>query len=152
MVAERFSLDANVLVYVFDYRDSRRQALAVDLVASAQMADCWLANQALGEFYWAAVRKLRLPPPIAAEKVRDWMVAFPGIDTSRAALAAALDAAAEGRFAFWDAVLLAAAEEAGCAAVLSEDMHDGARFGKLTVRSPFDGDRLSPAARRLLDL
>jgi len=35
---------------------------------------------------------------------------------------------------------------------LSEDMHEGVRFGSLTVRAPFGANGLSAAARRLLDL
>jgi hypothetical protein len=31
-------------------------------------------------------------------------------------------------------------------------MADGARLGRIVVRHPFDGDRLSPGARRRLDL
>ena len=55
-----------------------------------------------------------------------------------------------GRFGFWDAVMLACAEEAGCTICLSEDMKDGASLGGITVRNPFGAKGLSPAALAVL--
>ncbi len=152
MAGERFSLDSNVLVYAYDRGAPAKLEQASTIIAAAARNDCWLTNQALGEFFAAATRKLAVPPAEAAAQVREWFAIFPTIDTSRQAFDAALTAAESRRFAFWDALLLAAAAEAGCTVVLSEDMHEGARFGSLTVRSPFGANGLSAAARRLLDL
>jgi predicted nucleic acid-binding protein len=62
-----------------------------------------------------------------------------------------MDAAAEGRFSYRDALLLATAAEAGCAAAISEDMGDGAALGPIRVVPAFAGDGgVNPAARALL--
>lgn len=37
----------------------------------------------------------------------------------------------------YDALIIAAALEAGCAALLSEDLQLGRRFGTLTIQNPF---------------
>jgi len=37
----------------------------------------------------------------------------------------------------WDAMVVAAAQLQDCALLLTEDLHDGAVFGAVTVRSPF---------------
>lgn len=150
MSAERFTLDTNLLVYFLDSRDPVRHGAAIELVSQAVRCDCRLTAQALAEFFAVAIRKLRLRPAEAAAQVRDWMVLFPVDAASPAALDRALTEAEAGRFSFWDAMLLAAAEEAGCTLCLSEDMQDGARLGNLTVRSPFAEGGLSEAARRLL--
>jgi pilus assembly protein CpaF len=57
-----------------------------------------------------------------------------------------------GRFAFWDALILATAGQAGCAVVLSEDMADGARFDGVTVLDPFEGSDLPAPVAALLGL
>jgi predicted nucleic acid-binding protein len=49
-----------------------------------------------------------------------------------------MDASNAGCFQFHDAVLLATAETAGCTAVISEDMHPGARLGRIQVVPAFD--------------
>jgi len=64
----------------------------------------------------------------------------------------ATSAAQQGRFSYWDAMLLACAEEAGCTLVLSEDTGDGARLGNVVIRNPFAGSDLSDAAKRVLGL
>ena len=37
----------------------------------------------------------------------------------------------------WDALILRAAEVAGCRRVLSEDLSDGATYGTVVVENPF---------------
>ena len=49
-----------------------------------------------------------------------------------------------------DALLLATAAEAGCAAAISEDMADGAALGSIRVVPAFAGDGVNPVARALL--
>ncbi len=62
-----------------------------------------------------------------------------------------MDAPAEGRFSYRDALLLATAAEAGCAAAISVDLVDGAALGPLRVVPAFAGDGgVNPAARALL--
>ena len=59
------------------------------------------------------------------------------VKTSRAALALVRD---DG-FAFYDALIVAAAIEAGCDTLYSEDMQHGRNIGELTIVNPF----LSPS-------
>ena len=40
-------------------------------------------------------------------------------------------------FAFYDALIVAAANSAGCTVVYSEGMHDGQRIRELIIRNPF---------------
>ena len=78
-----------------------------------------------------------------------------GFDTfgnSVHAVRAALEEAPKGRFSYWDAVLLAAAAEAGCTTIFSEDMADGARFGSIGVANPFGRDGLAQHAKAVLGL
>ena len=39
--------------------------------------------------------------------------------------------------AYWDALIVAAAERAGCVEVLSEDLNAGQRYGGVVVSRPF---------------
>ncbi|KJC51386.1 PIN domain-containing protein [Bradyrhizobium sp. LTSP857] len=62
------------------------------------------------------------------------------VKTSRAALALVRD---DG-FAFYDALIVAAAIEAGCDILYSEDMQHGRSIGGLTIVNPFLGN-VSPS-------
>jgi predicted nucleic acid-binding protein len=55
-------------------------------------------------------------------------------DTHGAALALARD----HNFAFYDALIVASAIEAGCDVLYSEDMQHGRAIGGLTIQNPFE--------------
>jgi predicted nucleic acid-binding protein len=150
MSAERFTLDTNVLVYAIDARDAAKQEIAVGIVERAVKCDCPLALQVIGEFYVAAASKLKLQPRDVASRARQLVLGFETFGYSASALRAALDGASDGRFGFWDAVLLASAAEAGCTTILSEDMANAARFGSIVVANPFGRGGLGEHAQALL--
>lgn len=144
------TFDSNGLVCTAQAGDPRRTA-ALELLRMAARGRCMLTVQALGEFFFAATRKRLLARPVAAAQVRRWLAVFPSpAAASATAAVAAMDAAAEGRFSYWDALLLATAAEAGCAAAISDDMADGAALGSIRVVPAFVGGGVSPAARALL--
>lgn len=148
----RFSLDANVLVYAADRSAPEKYARAKRIVLAAVRLDCLLTIQALGEFFFLTTRKGIVTPRDAAAQVNDWLSLFQTASHNAAALQAALIHASERRLSFWDALLLATAQEAGCELMLSEDMHDGMRFGNVTVRNPFAGAALAEDVRVLIGL
>ena len=49
----------------------------------------------------------------------------------------ALTLASMGGLSWWDALIVAAAQEAGAVRLLTEDMQEGRRFGNLIVENPF---------------
>lgn len=144
------TFDSNILVYTAQAGDPR-QIAALELLRLAAGGPCVLTLQALGEFFFAVARKGLTTRPAAAAQVRRWITLFPApLAASATAVATAMDASAEGRFSYWDALLLATAAEAGCAAAISEDMADGAALGSIRVVSAFAGGTINPAARALL--
>src|SRR5262249_26566391 len=114
------------------------------------LRDCWLTLQSVSEFYFAATRKGLVAPVEAAAQAVDWLSMFATIGASEQAVRAALAAAAAGRTSYWDALLVAAAAEAGCKVILTEALHDGATLFGVRILNPFGADDLVPEAWRLL--
>lgn len=146
----QFTLDTTVLVDANDFADPLRQSIAEAFVRDAATAGCLLTLQAIGEFYFVVTRKRYATPALAASRARLFMTTFPLVPPTSNALDRALDAAEKGRFAFWDAYMLAAASDAGCTICFSSDMHDGAKLGPITVRRPYDARGLSKIAQAVL--
>lgn len=126
-------LDTNVLVYAFA-ADDRRSPKADELIAWGGT----ISVQVLNEFAHVAVRKLR----------RSWadtetaLGAFrrlldPPIPLTVGLHEKAIALARNHRFSFYDALIVAAAMQAGCRLLLTEDMADGAAIDGLTIRNPF---------------
>jgi predicted nucleic acid-binding protein len=135
--SERFTLDTNLLVYAIDCAAGDRHHLAVEIVEHAVRLDCWLMLQAISEFYAVVIRKGVVSPRDAAAQAADWLDLFPCATASEAAVRTALADAAGGRASYWDALLLATAAEAGCVAILTEDLADGEELGGIRIHNPF---------------
>jgi predicted nucleic acid-binding protein len=148
----RFTLDANVLFYAFDHRYPDKQRQAAEIIDAASRLDCPIALQAVGEFFVSIVRELKMPRGTAEKHVGEFLATFDTFPATRGAHLTGAHEAAQGRYFYWDGVLLASAAEFGCTVFLSEDMGDGARLGSIAVRNPFGENGLSDAAREVLGL
>jgi predicted nucleic acid-binding protein len=147
---ERFTLDTKILFYSVDVQAGLRHTLAAAIIEQAVACDCWLTLQAVSEFYFSVTRKRVMPVGAAAAQARDWLDMFTPVSSSPEAVRTALALAADGRASYWDALLVATAAEAGCTAILAEDLSDGAMLAGVRIVHPFDGPGLSGAARALL--
>ena len=147
-VKGRFSLDTNILVHAVDRDAGERHRRSREIMGRAARYDCVLAVQALAEFFHATTRKNLLEPQRASAFVRSWLDVFRVTSADDSALADAIDAVEEHRMSFWDAMLWAAVRQAGCSAILSEDMQHGRRLGGVEFVNPFAAD----AAARLATL
>ena len=64
-------------------------------------------------------------------------MALPVVAVDASLVAAAITGSREWRVSIWDALILRAAEVAGCRRVLSEDLADGGTYGSVVVENPF---------------
>lgn len=150
--AERFTIDANILVYAVDRRAGDRHDMARMIIDRAMSCDCRIGLQAVSEFFTVAARKNLMPRPDAADQARDWLEMFRSFAVTESAVHTALDTATAGRASYWDALLIANAAEAGCTAIITEDMADGTTLCGVRIVDPFGPEGLSPSARALLGL
>ena len=146
----RLTLDANVLVYAADRLD-RRCTAAREIIRRAALSDCILTVQAMGEFFAVVIRKRIIARLDAMTLFEEWSALFGEPMAHKAEnLMTAMDGTLLNRFQFWDAMLLATADAAGCTALISEDMAHGATLGRVQVVRAFDGDAVSPEALAVL--
>ncbi|MDE0386541.1 MAG: PIN domain-containing protein [Defluviicoccus sp.] len=149
IVKGRFTLDTNVLVYAVDRDGGERHRRSMELVGRAAERDCVLMLQALAEFYHATTRKNLLGASDAGSLVRDWLEVFEIASADREALADAMSVVDEHRLSFWDAMLWATARQAGCSAIVSEDMQHGRRLGGVEFVNPFSPQAVATMATLL---
>ncbi len=131
---DRVFFDTNVLIYVVGQKDDRT-APAEALLARGGV----VSVQVLNEFVAVARRKLGM----TWEEVTEALAAVKTLCPSPAPLTietheAALRIAAQYGYHIYDALVAAAALEADCATLYSEDLQDGQVIdGRLTIRNPF---------------
>lgn len=132
----RVALDTNILVYAEGANDASHQAKARALVKALPAAATVVPVQVLGELFRVLTRKASLPPQRARERVLQWSDTFECVPTSFTTMVAAIDISAAHGLAIWDSVILAAAAEAGCRLLLSEDLQAGFTWQGVTVTNP----------------
>jgi predicted nucleic acid-binding protein len=137
MSAERVFLDTNVLLYWLDPADGAKQEMARRWVIAAwQNGSGRTSWQVLHEFYTNAVKKLKTPPRevrTVVEQYAQWAPIGVGLGLVQRAWYW-MDRAG---IAYWDGLIVAAAESANCRYLLSEDFQTGRRFGDVRIISPF---------------
>lgn len=139
----RIAVDTNILVYAEGGNDPERQRIALDVLEALSEKSVLVPVQVLGELFNVLTRKARWSKAAARDAVLAWRDSFSPIDTSFATLAAAADLSVDHGFSIWDAMILAAAADAGCRLLLSEDMQDCFVWRGLTITNPFAGKRHS---------
>ena len=92
----------------------------------------------LQEFYITVTQKLepRLPKEIARQDVRD-LVSWRPVIADAKLLADAWAAQDRHKTSWWDSLIVAAAQSAGCRYLLSEDLQQGQIFDNVQVVNPF---------------
>lgn len=144
-MSDRAFFDTNVLVYIVGQKDERT-AKAETLVANGGV----VSVQVLNELASVSHRKLGM----SWEEISDTLAAIRDLCPSPMPLTiethdAGIRIAAKYGFQFYDALIAAAALEAACTTLYSEDFQDGQVIeGCLTVRNPFAGDEGTRPTRK----
>lgn len=150
MSGETFTLDTNILAYSVDRAAGLRHLLAKDILLQAALLPCWLTLQSISEFYAVVTRKGMMRPSEAKSVAEAMMALFRTAAPSASNVRTALTMAASARASYWDALLIATAAEAGCTAILTEDLAHDTTLSGIRVINPFGDHGLSSQAAALL--
>ncbi len=140
MNGARAFFDSNVLIYAFDTEAGQKGERARTLLAMAARTGAGvLSYQVFQELISVMQKKYRVKPSnaemkrILAQTRKDFQV----IESSGELLANALDLRERFNFSWYDSLIVAAALEAKCELLVSEDMRDGLAIDGMTIVNPF---------------
>ncbi|MFY9844730.1 MAG: PIN domain-containing protein [Terriglobales bacterium] len=131
-------LDTNVVVYAYDDRSPQKQEVARHLLKVGISGKTVISAQVLAEF---AATMLHKVTPAATEAAV--MTALDALSNLRLVapdselVRRAVEARAAYGIHFYDGLIVAAAERAGCQRILSEDFNAGQEYFGVTVVNPF---------------
>ena len=137
-MTERVFIDTNVWVYAVDAAEPAKRERARAAIAPGNDAHITTSSQVLSEFYTVVTRKLASPmsDELAAQMV-DRLSQLPVVPVDADLVLRAIAGSRAWNISLWDALIIRAAEVAGCAVVLSGDLADGATYGSVRVSNPF---------------
>jgi len=131
-------LDTNVLVYAYDVTDPAKQRVAQNLVRRAVAGGLVISTQVLAEFAATLLHKL-IPAPPSADVIAllDTLAPIQLIAPDNEIVRRAVEARAAYGLHFYDGMIVAAAERAGCERIWSQDLNPGQQYFGITVANPF---------------
>lgn len=133
-------VDTNVLVYARDSSEPARQPLALEWLDHLWRERVGrISYQVLQEYYVTVTRKLSpgLPASDARDDVRA-LLAWRPVATDHQVLEGAWVLQDRYALSWWDAMIVSAAQTAGAAFLLTEDLQPGQRLDSVEVVSPWE--------------
>jgi predicted nucleic acid-binding protein len=133
-------VDTNVLVYLFGIvkgsQFAERTAVAEELVAGGAT----ISVQVLNEFVQVCRRKAGLDwDKITSRLELIKQICEPPVPLTLDMHDEAISIARRYKFHFYDSLIIAAATQAGCTVLYSEDLQHGQKIGNLRIENPFLG-------------
>ena len=133
-------LDSNVFVYLFDEAEPRKTQIAKKLLHGAlKDKTTHISFQVVQETLNVITRKLAKPVKLEDAQAFLAQVLMPlcSVLPSQRLYRVALELPTRFSLSFYDALIVAAALEAGCTRLLTEDMQHGLRIETLRIENPF---------------
>lgn len=139
-MSDKFFLDTNILVYAFDLSAPRKCKIARNLIATAiEEGTGVIGFQVVQEFVNFALKAQKRP--MKADQVQQYFqkVLKPlcAVHSSIQIYLRAFSILRETKFSWFDSIILACAEEAGCSTLYTEDMQNDRQVGAVRICNPF---------------
>ena len=139
MSVENF-IDTNIFIYHMDNTDAGKHAIATRIIRTALQTDnACISYQVVQECLNVGLRKASVPfdHTRAFDYLGTVLIPLWRVMPSQRLFQQGLDIQARYRFSFYDSLILAAALEAGCKTLYSEDLQHGQQIETLTIENPF---------------
>jgi predicted nucleic acid-binding protein len=139
-MSDRFFLDTNIFIYELTSSVPPKKVVAARLVDEALDSGKGIVSfQVVQEFFSVAFR--RFSPPMASVEAEQALATtfrpLLAIHSSYALYAHALQLTHRHSLSWYDSLIVAAAIEADCRILYTEDLQHGQEFGNLRVQNPF---------------
>lgn len=135
-------IDTNVFIYQLEARDEHKLATAERIIRQGiDTGNACVSFQVVQECLNTVLRKAEIP--LNTDQTRTYLetVLSPlfQVSASIRLYQRGLDIQSRYRYGFYDALIIAAAIDAGCTRLYSEDMQNGQQIEGLTIENPFLG-------------
>lgn len=132
-------LDSNVVVYAFLVEDSRKSAIAQQLIGSlARQEAIRISAQVLQETYNTLTTKGRRKlTALAAVRYLRSMAEWHVTEMTPDMVCSSAELSNEAKISFWDALIVIAAKKAGAKRLYTEDLSHGQKILGVEVVNPF---------------
>lgn len=138
-MSDKFFLDTNIFVYSFESPEQEKRIISEKLIKKAIGGDGCISFQVIQEFLNVATRKFAIPLKPEDSKLYIQKVLYPIIEVfpSKELYFSGLEIQQRWKYSFYDSLILAAALEAKCTILYSEDLQHNQKIEGLTIINPY---------------
>ncbi len=141
---DKYFIDSNVFIYLFDETDNDKRSQSEDLIQSAVRQGAGrISYQVVQETIHVLTKKLGATAIQASHFLEDVLAPLWHVNPTHRLYRCGLDIMRRYRFSLYDSLIVAAALEAQCRILFSEDLQDGQVIEKLTIVNPFSQSSVS---------
>ena len=131
-------IDTNVFIYLFDETSADKRRIAEQLIRqSLENGSGCISYQVVQETINIVTRKLKASPEEARQLLDNILEPLWRVNPSRALFRRGLEIQARYKFGFYDSLIIAAALDAGCRTLYTEDLQHEQQIEDLTIVNPF---------------
>ena len=131
-------LDSNIFVYAYDDTEPRKKGIAQDFLRRAVLGEFVASTQTLAELATTLLHKFSPPfRPKDVLAILDTLSPIKLVFPDSGMIRRAVEARETYGLHFYDGMIVAAAERAGCQRIWSEDLKAGQKYFDVEVRNPF---------------
>ena len=139
-MSDRNFLDTNIFVYAVTVDGGEQSSIAEQLVErSLESHDAVISYQVVQEFLSVVLTKFKVPLPV--DQVRRYVATvfreMHMVHSSLGLFSEAIDIRVRHRLSWYDSLIVAAAVEAKCTVLLTEDLQRGAKIDGVRIENPF---------------
>ncbi|MEM6431552.1 MAG: PIN domain-containing protein [Deinococcota bacterium] len=136
MSADNF-LDSNILIYLFDSDNLVKQQRATALIRqSLETGTACTSYQVVQEVVNVLVQKLKMTHQEVSSFLATTLVPLWCVNPSETLIKRGLDIQLRYTYSFYDSLIIAAALEAGCSTLYTEDLQHNQQIQTLTIKNP----------------
>jgi predicted nucleic acid-binding protein len=144
-MSARSFLDTNVFIYDIDAgAPAAKKSVAADLIREALgERRSFVSYQVIQEFLAVAIRKFSISVTIPdARRYLDTVLKpMLVVHSSTELFHEAIDIGSRYQLSWYDSLIVAAAAEASCSVIYTEDLQHGAKIHGIRIENPFRGKR-----------
>jgi predicted nucleic acid-binding protein len=133
-------IDTNLFIYQLEASEKRKAATADRIIRRGiETRNACISFQVIQECLNTVLRKAEIP--LTTDETRQYfdnvLAPLYRVSASLSLYRRALDLQTRYRYGFYDSLIIAAALDAGCTLLYSENLQDGQRIEGLTIENPY---------------
>lgn len=139
-MSDKVFFDTNIFAYAFDRVNTKKQKKASALIKThLENRSGVISYQVVQEFINVACRKFKNPMSLRELEryIENVLSHMWGVYASKDLIYSAIGIKEQFQFSFYDSLIIAAALEAGCATLYSEDLQHNQKIYSVQIIDPF---------------